>query len=98
MPAYAIAQVTINDPEEFAKYLAGFFDASAPYGCRVLAATDDLEVVEGNWPRSRSVILEFPSLEHAHNWYQSPAYQAVAQHRFKSSKSNLIFIDGFNMP
>jgi uncharacterized protein (DUF1330 family) len=64
----------------------------------VLAASDSVEVLEGSWPCSRTVILEFPSLEEAHSWYQSPAYQAVAKHRFKASSANLIFVEGFKAP
>jgi len=98
MPAYLISQITINDREEFAKYLAGFMEVTAPYNCSVLAAADSVEVIEGSWPCSRTVILEFPSLEQARSWYRSPGYQALAQHRFKASSANLIFVDSFKAP
>ena len=28
-------------------------------------------------------------------WYKSPAYQSIAQHRFKAATSNLILAHGF---
>lgn len=31
------------------------------------------------------VIAEFPSLEEARDWYDSPAYQEAAQHRFRGA-------------
>src|SRR5713226_7304446 len=53
MPAYLIAQVTIHDTAEYDKYLAGFMEVFAPFEGRVLvAADDDIEVLEGTWPKT----------------------------------------------
>jgi uncharacterized protein (DUF1330 family) len=98
MPAYLIAQVTIHDSAAYEKYIAGFMDAFAPFDGRILVATDAVEVLEGTWPRTRTVVLEFPSMEHAKRWYKSPNYQAIAQHRFKAATSNLILAGGFEAP
>jgi uncharacterized protein (DUF1330 family) len=95
MPAYVIAQVTVHDSAEYEKYLAGFMDAFTPFEGRVLVAANDVEVLEGAWPRTRTVVLEFPSMEHARGWYKSPAYQAIAQHRFKAATSNVVLAHGF---
>jgi uncharacterized protein (DUF1330 family) len=65
MPAYVIGQVTVHDSAEYEKYLAGFMDAFAPFDGRVLVAANDVDVLEGMWPRTRTVVLEFPSMEHA---------------------------------
>jgi uncharacterized protein (DUF1330 family) len=98
MPAYLIGQVTIHDSAEYEKYVAGFMEAFAPFEGRVLVATEYIEVLEGTWPRTRTVVLEFPSMEHAKRWYESPAYQSIAQHRFKAATSNLILAGGFEGP
>jgi uncharacterized protein (DUF1330 family) len=98
MPAYLIGQVTVHDSAEYDKYVAGFMEAFAPFGGRVLVATTDAEVLEGEWPRARTVVLEFPSMEQATRWYKSPKYQAIAQHRFKSATSNLVLVGGFEVP
>jgi uncharacterized protein (DUF1330 family) len=95
VPAYFIGQVTVHDSAEYEKYLAGFMEAFAPFEGRVLVATEDVEVLEGTWPRTRTVVLEFPSMENARNWYESLDYQAVAQHRFKAATTNLILASGF---
>src|ERR1700736_4304426 len=65
IPAYLIGQVTVHDPAGYQKYLAGFADAFAPFEGRVLVATENVEVLEGTWPRPRTVVLEFPSMAHA---------------------------------
>jgi uncharacterized protein (DUF1330 family) len=39
-------------------------------------------------------IAEFPSLEEARQWYESPAYQAAAQHRFKGATYRGLIVEG----
>jgi uncharacterized protein (DUF1330 family) len=95
MPAYIVGQVTIHDLTEYNKYLAGFFEAFAPFEGRVLVASDQVEVIEGQWPKTRTVVLEFPSTDHAKRWYNSPEYQDLARHRFKAATSNIILAEGW---
>lgn len=99
MPGYIIAQVTIHDSAEYEKYLAGIPETFAPFEGRVLVAADDeIEVLEGTWPRTHTVVLEFPSIGHAKRWYESPDYQAIVHHRFNAATSNLILADGWEGP
>ena len=42
------------------------------------------------------VILEFPSFEAAQAWYESPAYQAVREHRFKGARYRVVLVEGIN--
>ena len=98
MPAYLIGQVMVHDSAEYNQYMAGFMDAFAPFGGRILVATEDAEVLEGEWPRARTVVLEFPSLAQAKSWYQSPKYQAIMQHRLRGAKSSLVLANGFEPP
>jgi uncharacterized protein (DUF1330 family) len=87
--------VTIHDFAEYNKYLARFFEAFAAFEGRVLVASDQADVIEGEWPKTRTVVLEFPSMDHAKRWYNSPNYQALAQHRFKAATSNIILAEGW---
>ncbi len=98
MAAYLIAQVTIHDWAEYEKYVTGFMDALAPFEGRLLAVAEKVEVIEGTWPQARTVVIEFPSMEKARDWYQSPKYQAIAQHRFKAATTNLVLAPGFEPP
>lgn len=53
----------------------------------------EFEVLEG--PSIEGVvILEFPDMDAARNWYHSPAYQAAAQHRFKGARYRSIIVQG----
>lgn len=59
----------------------------------VLAAYGRQEVLEG--PDVEGVvILEFPSLEEAKAWYDSPAYRAVREHRFRGAHYRAVIVEG----
>jgi uncharacterized protein (DUF1330 family) len=40
------------------------------------------------------VILEFPSLDAAKAWYDSPAYCEVREHRFRVSDHRAVIVEG----
>jgi uncharacterized protein (DUF1330 family) len=40
------------------------------------------------------VVAEFPTLEAARAWYDSPAYQEVAQHRFRGAIYRGLIVEG----
>ncbi len=44
------------------------------------------------------VVLEFPTMEDAKAWYNSPEYTKARAHRHKSAKHREIFVEGFSMP
>ena len=78
MSAYMIAQIKVNDPEEYAKYLAGFDPIFARYGGELLATSKfETQVIEGEWAYPRTVIMKFPSLEQARAWHDDPDYGSV---------------------
>ena len=94
MPAYVIALEDINDREEFNKYRAGVGDLLKKYQGETIVSNEDFEVIEGDWPYTKTVVIRFPSIKQAKRWYESPEYQKIVQHRFKAAKTDLILIDG----
>jgi len=52
-------------------------------------------VVEGDWPFTRTVVIEFPSKTLARAWYHSDEYQAVVGLRHNSATSNLVIVSGY---
>ena len=52
-----------------------------------------LEAVEGPTPDG-VVLLQFPSVEDAKAWYNSPAYQSALQHRLKGADYRAIIMQG----
>ncbi len=66
----------------------------AQYGGRFIVRSSDYEVLEGNWHPKRVVVLEFPSVEAAKRWYESPEYRKVMPIRLQHAVSNMILVDG----
>ena len=64
------------------------------YDGKMLSVDDAPKLIEGEWPVSRTVLIEFPSKESAMAWYESEAYQALAQHRFASSDGSIVLLKG----
>lgn len=60
---------------------------------KFLAAYGHQKVLEGPVPEGVA-IAEFPSMEEAMQWYESPAYQLAAQHRFKGAIYRGIIVEG----
>lgn len=60
---------------------------------KVLAAYGEQQILEGSKSEGM-VIAEFSSIESAKGWYESDAYQGVAQHRFKGAVYTGIIVQG----
>ena len=98
MAAYIIALGHIDDQERFAKYLEGVAATLDPHSGKLLALEDPAEVLEGDAPFPRLVLVEFPSIDDARNWYNSPEYTAVKEHRLASSEHVLYAVSEFVPP
>ena len=96
MAHYIVAEITITDREEYARYEAGFMAIFSRYQGKMLAVEEQPELLEGQWPHSRTVLVEFPDREQAMAWYQCEHYQALAQHRKRASSGNLVLIKGLS--
>ena len=50
-------------------------------------------MLEGT-PIEGAVVAEFPTMEAARAWYQSPAYQEAVRHRHKAGDYRVFLIEG----
>ncbi len=98
MAAYMIGLGRIDDQERFAQYLEGVVPTILAFGGRPLVVEDPAEVLEGNPPFPRVVVLEFPTIDDARNWYNSPEYTAIKEHRLASSEHVLYAASEFAPP
>jgi uncharacterized protein (DUF1330 family) len=94
--AYVIAEIEITDPEGYKAYTTVVPATIAQYGGRFLVRGGAAEVLEGDWPARRRVLLEFPSLEAARAWWDSPEYEKPKAMRRASSNGRLILLEGFD--
>ncbi|MDP6376273.1 MAG: DUF1330 domain-containing protein [Pseudomonadales bacterium] len=94
MAVYFVVQIDIEDRGRYGQYEAGFMEIFGHHGGKVLSVDEDPILLEGTWPHTRTVLLEFPDAHAARTWYDSPAYQQLARHRFAASTSNAVMIQG----
>jgi uncharacterized protein (DUF1330 family) len=94
MSCYFVAQITIVDRDEYQKYLDGYDEIFARYKGIVIAVDEAPEVLEGQWPCSRTVLIRFPNANEAKRWYNSPDYGELVKHRHRASDANIVLVEG----
>jgi uncharacterized protein (DUF1330 family) len=88
---YAVLLVDeIHDPERYREYERRHDRAAfAAFGGEIVVKSDEPEVIEGEWPHERLVLLRFPSREALHAWYSSPHYRDVGELRLTASRGRM---------
>ena len=95
MPAYVIVQLDIHEPEAYQEYLDGFMPSFLRHRGELLASSkQDTEVLEGTWSTPRTVLLQFPSAQHARAWYEDPEYVELRKIRQRTARTNLVLLHG----
>ena len=94
MAAYVMAEVEVTNPDGYREYTTHVPGTIAKYGGRFLVRGGNAEVLEGEWPQLRRVIIEFPSLAAARQWWDSPEYEKPKALRRANSKGRLILLEG----
>lgn len=95
MPAYAISEVTILDEKGASRYRALADQSIARYGGRYLVRAGAVAALEGTWPSDRAlIVVEFPSMERAREWYASPEYAEALAVRREALDRRLLLAEG----
>ena len=95
MAAYCFFDfLEVTNPEKLQRYREGVLATVERYGGRFLTVGGKCDIVEGQWKPNFPVILEFPSLEQAHRWYDSEEYSELKALRLEAVKGNGVFIEG----
>ncbi|WP_024509020.1 DUF1330 domain-containing protein [Bradyrhizobium sp. ARR65] len=94
MTAYVISEVEVWDAHAIERYRTLAAQSIALYGGRYLARGGAAELVEGGPPPKALVIVEFPSMQRAHEWYASKEYGEALKVRRTALERRLIFVEG----
>lgn len=98
MAGYVVAIVDVTDTEGYQEYSRHVPATIAKYGGHYLVRGGRMELREGEWPGLRTVILEFPSLARALEWYDSPEYRPLRPIRQKNAYSRIALFEGVTNP
>lgn len=93
MTVYTIASIEVTDPDEYAEYAKLAGPAVAKFGGKFLARGGAYEVMEGQ-ARSRNVIIEWPDMDTAKEFYNSSDYQRALAHGLPAAERNYLFVEG----
>ncbi len=94
MAGYVIADVEVTDAALFDEYRKLVPATIEAYGGRYLVRGGEAQLVEGDRPPNRTVVLQFDSLESAREWYNSEEYAGPKEMRMRSTNSSMIIVDG----
>jgi uncharacterized protein (DUF1330 family) len=95
---YVILTEEIHDRAGMEAYGAASTAPLLEHGGRVLVVDEDVQVLEGSWHGTRTVVVEFESVAKARDWYESPTYQSVMPLRQAASRCNVVIAAGFELP
>jgi uncharacterized protein (DUF1330 family) len=94
MSAYIVfTRENLRDQTEFETYSKMAGGTLAGHEAKPLVFYGKSETVEGA-PIEGAVIVEFPTMEAAKAWYDSPAYREARVHRFKGADYRVFITEG----
>jgi uncharacterized protein (DUF1330 family) len=94
MAAYILVDCEITDPARYETYRSLAPAAVERYGGRYLARGGEAVALEGDWTPRRIVVLEFPTLEAARRFHDSPEYRAARAARHGAANMDMIAVEG----
>ena len=94
MPAFVIVEIEVHDPEGYESYKSLVPASLDAYDGRFIARGGTTESLEGDWTPERIVLLEFPNLERARQWWNSPEYRDAKAIRMRTAQTRMIATEG----
>mgnify|MGYP005811291985 CR=1 FL=1 len=93
MPAFVLVEVSVHDPELYESYKKLTPGSLLPFGGKFLVRGGKTESLEGDWNPERLVILEFPSVELAKEWWSSEVYSGAKKIRYEAATSKMLVVE-----
>jgi uncharacterized protein (DUF1330 family) len=94
MAAYIIARVEVTDWEQYREYTKATPEAIARYGGKFIVRGGEIVALEGEPETRRLVVIEFPSLQRAQEFFHSPEYTRVKQLRLGAAVGQFLAVQG----
>lgn len=94
MPAYVIVEVSIENPQEYEAYKKLTPATVEAYQGKFIVRGGMSESLEGDWNPERIVVVQFPSVARAKEWWNSEAYSKAKAIRQRTAKTKMIVVEG----
>lgn len=90
-PVRFVAHFRVDDPDRYRIYEKGFFPILKAHGGRFVTYDDEPVLLEGARQDGRTVMIDFDSEEALLEWWHSPEYRELAQHRLAGTTTHAIY-------
>ncbi|EKB50969.1 DUF1330 domain-containing protein [Cecembia lonarensis] len=97
MAALVLVEVSIHDPELYEEYKKHTLATITKFGGRFVVRGAKTESLEGDWNPERLVILEFPNVQTAKDWWNSPEYSVAKQIRYQAAQSKMLVVESVGL-
>ena len=94
---YIVGEIDVHDPAGFADYRNAVTPLLEHFGGRYIARGGTVIGMEGDAPRGRIVMIEFPSAAMAEAFLRSPEYAPIGAIRHRTSASRLFVVEGVDL-
>ena len=96
MSTYLILRITVHDPEKLKPYQQVAPSIIEKYEGKLLARGGEAASLEGPDENRRMVIIEFPSMEKAKRFYNSPEYTKAIELRKGAADFEIVAVEGLS--
>ncbi|MGY6743079.1 MAG: DUF1330 domain-containing protein [Cecembia sp.] len=97
MAALVLVEVSIHDPELYEEYKKHTLATITKFGGRFVVRGAKTESLEGDWNPERLVVLEFPNVQTAKDWWNSPEYSVAKQIRYQAAQSKMLVVESVGL-
>ena len=93
MSALVLVEISIHDHDLYEEYKKHTLATIQKFSGRFVVRGAKTESLEGDWNPERLVILEFPSVQAAKDWWASPEYTIAKNIRYRAASSKMLVVE-----
>ncbi len=94
MSAYVVVDIEVTNSVQYEEYKKQAAPTVEAFNGRYVVRGGAVEVLEGDWTPGRVVVLEFPSVSRAKEWWDSTAYSPAKALRHAAARTRMILVEG----
>ncbi|MBZ5648738.1 MAG: DUF1330 domain-containing protein [Acidobacteriia bacterium] len=98
MAAYVVVEIEVKEAQRYERYKQLAPPSITKFGGKYLARGGETETLEGSWSPKRLVILEFPTMERAKEWWASKEYAEAKGLRQACAATKMVLLEGLPRP
>jgi len=94
MTVYLVAELAFTDRAAYDRYQARFMAVFKRFNGRLLAADEHPQILEGDWPRQKFVMMSFPDEAECRRFADDPEYVEISKDRKAGAGAVVLLVQG----